>query len=331
MPRLAPVVVDFGALAESYLLACRAEGKSGQTVTWYSQKLRAFAGWLATEERVTDAAAVTPAHVRRFLDHLRSSAEPWAGNPFVPTRTGGRLSSYTVKGYAQVFKGFYAWLVREGHLPAHPVAGLRMPKVTTKLVTPLDPEEAARLLAAPDPRTVTGIRDAAILSIFVDCGLRVSELVGLDEVDLNTRAGTLKVLGKGSKERVVPFGAATGRALARWLGVRATLVRDGTNTDHVFLDQYGRPMSRHAVEAMVGVQGERAGLGRVWPHRLRHTFAVSFLRAGGDAFTLQRLLGHTSLATTRLYVELAERDVINVYRRASPVDHLPAVTRRARR
>src|SRR5215218_5756449 len=107
MPRLIPVLVEFGAHAESYLLACRAEGKSPRTVSWYSQKLRAFAGWLAQQEGVTSAVEVTPEHVRRFIDLLRTSVEPWDGNPYVPTRTGGRLSPYTIKGYAQVVKGFF--------------------------------------------------------------------------------------------------------------------------------------------------------------------------------------------------------------------------------
>jgi integrase/recombinase XerD len=161
------------------------------------------------------------------------------------------------------------------------------------------------------------------LSVLIDCGLRVSELTRLSLHDVNRKAGTIRVLGKGSKERMVGFGAATDKALSRWLQVRSALIAERRECGRLFVGQYGEPYTRHAVEGMVAVCGERAGLGvRCYPHLLRHTFAVSFLRAGGDAFSLQRLLGHTTLETVKLYVNLAETDVLSAYRRASPLDNL---------
>ncbi|MGD9890140.1 MAG: tyrosine-type recombinase/integrase [Dehalococcoidia bacterium] len=320
MSKLAPVLVDFAALAESYLLACRAENKSPQTVQWYEHKLRGFLTWLTDQEGVRAVDAVTPELVRRFLDHLRGP-DPWHGSQFQPTRPVAQRSPATIRGYAQVIKGFYSWLEREGHLPSHPLAKLRMPKVPDTLIRPLDPAEMRQLLGAPDTRMVSGLRDAAMLSIFLDCGLRVSELVGLRLSDVGH--GDLTVTGKGSKRRVVGFGTATQRALNRWLTVRAALADE--HEPHIFVSEEGRPLSKHAVEKQVRQLAQRAGLRRVWPHLLRHTFAVSFLRAGGDAFTLQKLLGHTTLETTKLYVYLAGCDVLEVYRRASPLDHLRRV------
>jgi site-specific recombinase XerD len=212
---------------------------------------------------------------------------------------------------------------REGHIDRHAIARMRMPKVPKKLVTPLDPDQVKRLLSAPDTRTLGGIRDVAVLSVLLDCGLRVSELCGLGLGDVDQRAGTLKVFGKGSKERMVGFGAATNKALTRWLQARPAQLAERRDCGRLFLGQYGVAISRHAVEEQVRWYGQQAGLGvRCYPHLLRHTFAVSFIRAGGDAFTLQQLLGHTSLETVKLYVNLAQTDVLTAYRRASPLDNL---------
>jgi len=321
MPRRAASVTDLATLTQSYLLTCRAEGKSPQTVHWYEHKLRGFIDWLDRQADITSARAVTPEHVRCFLDHLRSSPDPWQGSTFQPTRPVGTRSPYTVKGYAQVIKGFYTWLDREGHLRGHALTRLRMPKVPKKLIRPLAPADVRALLAAPDTRMVSGIRDAAILSVLLDCGLRAGELVALRPGDVGR--GELVVTGKGSKTRVVGFGTTTQKALTRWLAARATLTDEHRSGGRLFVNERGEPLTRNAVEKQVRHYGERARLDRrVWPHLLRHTFAVSFLRAGGDAFTLQRLLGHTSLETTRLYVELAEGDILEVYRRASPLDNL---------
>jgi len=159
-----------------------------------------------------------------------------------------------------------------------------------------------------------------MILVLLDCGLRVSELVGVQLQDIDWADQTIRVLGKGNKERVVPFGQGTKSALTAWLTKRASL-----ETESLWCNHYGEPMRRWRVRDMLTDRGAKAGITgvRCSPHTLRHTCAVSYLRAGGDLLTLQRLLGHSSVAVTQRYLEsIKSEDVANAHKAYSPVDRL---------
>lgn len=164
-----------------------------------------------------------------------------------------------------------------------------------------------------------GVRDKAIIMTLVDCGLRASELCGLRIDDISREQQTMIVLGKGDKERVVPFGQATQQALTQYLARRGKL-----DTNVLFVNCYGEAFDRHRLADIVEsrcIRAEISGV-RCSPHTFRHTFAVMYLRAGGDVFSLQKMLGHSDLTMTRRYAELSEMDVQAKHRLFSPGDRL---------
>jgi integrase/recombinase XerD len=226
----------------------------------------------------------------------------------------------TVHGYAQVLKTLCRLGHRMGYIPEDITTSFELPRVPRTIVPTFSDEQLQGLLAAPDRRTWTGIRDRAILLVLLDTLIRVSELVGLNAEDVDLDEGVIQVTGKGGKERVVPFGMATAHALRRY----RSIVEDLRPGDPFFITRYGCRTSRWAVHMMMAHSGRAAGIEgvRCSPHTLRHTGAKRFILAGGDVFTLQKLLGHTTLVMVRRYVELADVDVRAQHQRFSPADSL---------
>lgn len=219
-----------------------------------------------------------------------------------------------------VLKGFATWLWEEDYTPENVLHRLQLPKVPKRVIEVLSEAEVARLLASVDPNIAAGARDLAILTLFLDTGLRLGELVGLRLADVHLADQWLKVMGKGSKERLVPFGSRTAKILGRYLSMfRAPL----SDVQSAFLGQDGTPLTENTIKMLFCRLRVRSGIVRLHPHLLRHTFATSYLVAGGDVFTLQAILGHTTLEMTRRYVTLASAHVTIQHRRFSPIDRLP--------
>jgi integrase/recombinase XerC/integrase/recombinase XerD len=272
--------------------------------------------------------AVGEPEVRAFIAYLQSKYK-WVDDDAPPVRTT-HLSGEGIQNRVRALKAFFNWLQREGYTAEHRLANLRNVRTQQKIAAILTEEEISRMLAACDPRTHWGARDHAILVLLLDTGLRMSEIIGLQlrEVDIN--AGALKVLGKGNKERIVPFGAAAQKTLWRYIHhVRP----EPQHTDCVFLTLDGGPFTRDGFRAVITRVGERAAVPRLHPHLCRHTFATRYLINGGDVFSLQQILGHTTLEMVRRYVRLASAHVAVQHRKFSPMDHLarmPIATARRR-
>ncbi len=161
------------------------------------------------------------------------------------------------------------------------------------------------------------VRNRAIILLLLDTGLRASEICALRITDLDIRNSILRTIGKGKKERIIPFSPRTGQAIWRYLATR----RDDQQNDPLFVTKYGHPLDRDQLRRLLNRIGERAQVPDVHPHRFRHTFAINYLRNGGDAFTLQVLLGHSTMKMVSTYLNLANADLQNGHRRASPVDN----------
>jgi site-specific recombinase XerD len=294
--------LDLSRVTESYLLACRANGLSPRTTHWYDQKLRGFVDYLAGRRLPLHADDLTLETLRGFVAHLQ----------------GQRISAFTVRGYVQVIKGLYTWLTEEGYLDDNPIVRAKMPKTPRYVVKPLEEGDLRRLLAAIDHRRPQGSRDLAIVLLLVDTGMRLGELAGLSLADGEEalRQGMVKVFGKGSRERYVPVGKAAQNALRRYMH----LARPQGEPSALFLAVDGIPLTAEGIRQMIRRVSERAGVRGVHPHKLRHTAAVTFLRCGGDAFALQRILGHSTLTMTRNYVTLTDADIKVAHEKASPAD-----------
>ncbi len=270
--------------------------RSPATQAWYLQKLQAFLAWCAAHD-LHELEALQAGHIRRYLATLASTPSEKTGRP---------LSTYTVHGYAQVIKGWLAWCQAEGLTERSAADRVDMPEVDEKVIETFTPAQVKALFAAtihaPTPRLEA--RDRAILAVLFDTGIRASELCGLtlDCVHLTPQEAYLKVLGKGRKEREVGLGKEARRDLHTFLYRYRHAPLD---VPFVFLSRYGQPLNRNLLDQLFRRLGRAAKLKgvRCSPHTARHTYAVRYLEAGGDIYKLSRLLGHTSVKTTEIYLK----------------------------
>jgi site-specific recombinase XerD len=299
-------------VAKYYITACRTEGKTAKTIHGYEEKLGRFLRWSGGT-----LAEFTLERAREFVAELQAT-EKWASDPRMP-RTGATLSPQTVGNHVRVMKAFASWLCREGYTPENVLGRLVMPKAPLKVIVVLSDEEIRRLLASVNPKDDMGLRDLAILVLFLDTGLRLSELLSLQLDEIHFEGQWLKVMGKGQKERIIPFGARAAQLLIRYIHQGRF---DPLKRPELFLGIDGEPISGNTIKMLFTRLRRRSGINRLHPHLLRHTFATSYLVAGGDVFTLQSILGHTTLEMTRRYVALASSQVSIQHHRFSPMDRL---------
>lgn len=297
----------------------RSEGKSPRTVEWYSRVLSQFLKYLEEQGHSTYLGDLTVGVAREFVLHLQTRVK-WGSHPFIPS-SDGKLSAMSVQNYVRGLRAFFSWLHREGYTDEHILARLRPPKAPQKLVEVLTEEEIARILACLDADTASGCRDMAMVITFLDCGVRLSELTGLWLADAHIDEGYLKVMGKGSKERIVPIGNLARKALQRYVfHFRPESFLE--DQDYLFLTLDGKPMSANAVKLVFARLAQRSGVKRLHVHLCRHTFATNYLMNGGNVFFLQQILGHTSLEMVRRYVTVASEQVAVQHGRFSPMDRM---------
>jgi site-specific recombinase XerD len=303
--------IPLDRLVEEYLLVCRTEGKSPKTLRGYRQKLERFCRWLKG-----NLADFTLQAVRTHIGELQR-ARKYEGHPYSPVQDAG-LASTSIKGHAVVLKGFATWLYEEEYTEQHVLARLKPPRAARKVMATLNESEISRILSAIRRDTLTGHRNEAIFLLFLDTGLRCAELVGLQMDDLFLQDQCLKVMGKGQKERIVPFGDRTARTLLRYLNLRPQV----NSCNNVFLNNDHGPLTENAVKLVFARLAQRAGVPRLHVHLLRHTMATNYLLSGENPIKLQRILGHETLEMTRRYVDMVAVQLAVTESRQSPVDRM---------
>jgi integrase/recombinase XerD len=311
--RLHDVDVDFDTAIPTFLEGCTLRGLSPKTVQFYAYALGPFAAH-AREHGAEVLTAVTPPLVRSFLGRMQAQgATPRGGvGP-------GRLNDY-----AEAIRLFYDWAVAEGYSDHNPARGLPKAREGRKVIPTFSEDELRALLRQPDRSTFLGLRDHTFMLLLADTGLRLSEALGLQVADLHLSSGSAKVLGKGGRERLVGLSGALARHLKHYLAMReATVRRAGCPAECLWLfpNQEGSRWNAKGAQMRLKLYGRQAGVTgvRVSPHTFRHTFAVWFVRNGGSAFHLQRILGHSDLTMTRRYCELADTDALDRQRELSPL------------
>jgi integrase/recombinase XerD len=249
--------------------------------------------------------------------HWRGSPRPLIDFVSALQRSGAKGSTQARKSAA--VRSFYAFALREEIATRDVPALVDAPRPGSYLPDVLAPEDVERILDAPPIEDPIGIRDRAILELLYGCGLRVSELVGLDSDRVDLRGSQVRVIGKGNRERRVPMGDEARDRLHRYrIGPRSEWT-SGRPTEAVFVGQRGKRMSREAVWSLVKRWAAAAGVPeRVTPHTFRHSFATHLLEGGADLRVVQALLGHASISTTQLYTHLTGERVREVYARAHP-------------
>ena len=210
---------------------------------------------------------------------------------------------------------FFRWLCREGILARNPARALLSPRTEKRIPTHLEESEVATLLDLPG-EGVVAVRGRALLELLYATGLRCAELVSLDLGEIDFEARMVRVVGKGRKERVVPFGGRARDAVEAWLPFRKAL---SPGSDALFLNQRGGRLTDRSVRTLISHRIRQVAITRkVSPHTLRHSFATHLLERGADLRTIQELLGHTSLSTTQRYTHVNARHILEIYRKSHP-------------
>lgn len=301
--------MDDAGLVERYLEHVRVEKRlAARTVELYALDLQKLSGYATTAG--VPLTQVQNAHVRRWVAQMHGGGR------------SGRGIGLILSGW----RGFYAWLGREGHVKSNPVQDVRAPKAPKPLPKALSVDDAVQFadFSADDADPWLEARDAAMVELLYGCGLRVGELVGLDVqastsargwIDL--QAGEAHVLGKGSKRRTVPVGRKAIAALRHWLDLRAA----GPHAQEtaLFIGRHGTRLSGPAVWQRLKQRSLRAGMATpVHPHMLRHSFASHVLQSSGDLRAVQELLGHANIGTTQVYTRLDFQHLAKAYDAAHP-------------
>ena len=265
------------------------DGLSKNSLDAYRRDMRAFARWLDVTKAGTSLLTVARADIDAYFAARHDDTKPSSSNR--------RLS---------VLKRFYQQALRQNRIAQDPCLKVSSAKQPTRFVHTLSEAQVEALLAAPDAREPLGVRDRTMLEVMYASGLRVSELVALKLTELGLNEGVLRITGKGSKTRLVPFGAQARIWLERYLGEARGVILGGQQDDALFVTARGSAMTRQMFWVIVKKHATRAGItAPLSPHTLRHAFATHLLNHGADLRVVQLLLGHADISTTQIYTHVA--------------------------
>jgi integrase/recombinase XerD len=275
-------------------------GLSANTIESYGRDLAQFAAFLA-KRGVAEPRGIDEGCLVGFLDALNKR----------------KYAAASVARKLSAVRSMVKFLCAEREIQGSPLSKMESARPPKRLPKSLDIDEVDRLLAAPDIRDDTGLRDKAMLETLYACGLRVSELISLKVEDLDLRSGFIRCIGKGNKERIVPIGKTAGEWILAYVeGVRGKLEH---RSEFLFLTKLGRPMSRVMFWKIIRKYSIQANVTKpITPHVLRHSFATHLLERGADLRSLQEMLGHASIATTQIYTHVSRDHLREVYRETHP-------------
>ncbi|GAX59933.1 tyrosine recombinase xerC 1 [Candidatus Scalindua japonica] len=282
------------------------KGFSEHTLRAYHKDLLQFNNFLKSEKR-TGLESINHLLLRKFLAVLRAK----------------NYSKTTIARKLASIRSFFKFLIQEGVLVSNPFEMLRTPKQDKKLPHFLSINDVNLLLKTPDCSTVMGLRDMAILETLYSTGIRVSELVSLDEKDIDFFGGMVKVQGKGKKERLVPIGSHAINAINKYVESRSIGIKYGekevSTSGPLFLNKFGGRLTARSVARSLDKYLKMSGLNMLTsPHTFRHSFATHLLDEGADLRSVQEMLGHTNLSTTQIYTHITTERLKNVYDKAHP-------------
>ena len=297
-PEKTPFFVTYLPVYLDYLTV--EKGLAKNSLSSYAADLRHFGHHLADKDIAIET--VERLHIVRYFQSLRSA---------------GISARSTARALAAI-RGLFRFLVAERHLKHDPTENMENPRVWTNLPKSLQPGEVDALLAAPDRESPEGLRDAAMLELLYATGLRVSELIHVKIDDLVMDAGFLRTFGKGSKERIVPFGDAARDAIAVYME-RGRPHFEKQADPHLFLSNRGRAMSRQSFWMKIVKYARTAGIrAHISPHVLRHSFATHLLENGADLRSVQMMLGHSDISTTQIYTHVSRARLQKMYEQYHP-------------
>ena len=320
----APISTSVKSIVKGFVLTQQTDCKSPRTIEYYESNLKRFLWFADQQEWPDEARLITEWHIREFLGYVSREGNRWGleGNGSESSRP--KATYCTVHHYYCVLKTFFNWCVREGYITETPLAKIKLKNPKLNVVQPYSNKDIMKLIDVCDydyrnNAKFLGCRNKAIILMFLDTGLRASELANIKLDEIDSERGWIKVKGKGAKERVVRIGATVQKALWRYL-----VYREKNKCEELWLTEEGKPMKVAGIQIMLMRLKERAGVtAKGNCHRFRHTFALQFLRKDRNPFNLQYLLGHSDLRMVRHYVStLGMEDALKAHEGASPADTL---------
>lgn len=299
--------MELGQAKKIFLIAKKSEGVTGRTLEIYQDALDRFFGCLV-EQNIYDVAEVNAGHIRHFLILLQEQG----------------LKGVTRHMLFRVLRTFCLFLYREDYIARNPIADVKPPKIEQKQMKTFSSQEVSKLLNSFSKDTFTGIRNYCIFCMFFSTGIRKQELLDIKIIDINITGDLIKIAnGKGQKERYIPIGKTMKQVLKRYLRAREELLQ-GESCEWLFItNMFSRKMTAGAINAIFHRLKDELNLigERISPHSFRHTFAKTYLLNGGDLISLQAILGHSNISTTRGYLNLNEKEVKNQHMLYNPLDN----------
>ena len=287
-----PIIDQF---ADSLWLS---DGLARNTIESYGRDIAQLGDWLRKVNAGT-LLTVEPQHLQAFLGHRIESLH-------ASPRSTARLTS--------AMKRFFRYLVRETLIGSDPSVHLESPKLTRGLPQSLAEADVEALLDAPDEQTALGLRDRAMLETLYASGLRVTELVTLKVAQVSLDMGVVRVMGKGSKERLVPLGEAASDVIQKYAASARIEILGGKKSDDMFVTQRGRAMTRQMFWHLIKRYAIKGGVNKpISPHTLRHAFATHLINHGADLRVVQLLLGHADITTTQIYTHVARERLKQIH------------------
>lgn len=290
--------VNFSKSTAVYQSECSGKRLSPRTLQTQGYAFKSLLGFLERDDFFLSE--IDSSVMRDYMGHIAETIAPATANRYVST-----------------LKCFFQFCIQEGYIETDPMANLKRPKVPDTVIVPLSLEQVESVLTVCG-NAFCGIRDRAIVMTLYDCGLRATELCNLTDKDILWEESEFIIRHtKNGHPRRVPFSEVTAKAIRSYILRRGDLV-----CDKLFVTNLSQPLTRNRLQKIIQGLGDKAKIPHLHPHQFRHTFAVSFLRNGGDVFSLQKILGHSTLEMTRHYSNLADTDIQEKHKIASPADRL---------
>jgi len=302
-----------------YELSNRADGKSDKTIKWYGEILKSFSRYLKSRGHYNGISYFNIDSAREYILYLRHRPR-FDGHPYTPAQNV-TLSPQTLRCHTRGLKAFSTWLHLNEYTTENRLKNLRLPKAPTILIEPLTPEEIKKITTCINKKSLTGSRNYAIFATLLDTGLRASEAASITISNLNLTDGYIKVMGKGSKERVVPIGKYIQMTLWTYIDkVRPEPI--DLDYNNLFLTRGGKPITVNTIKLIFTRLAKGSGVNRLHAHLCRHTFAINYILNGGDIFSLKEILGHTTLDMVNHYLHFTSSQITAQHHKYSPMDKL---------
>ncbi len=288
-------------MKDGFLLEQSCRGNSKATEEYYKGNIDRFVSYLEEQGLDTDTSSITKEQIKKYILYLKT-ARKWAKTQHI--ESNGQLTSKSVQTYVRALKAWAAWMEDEGYLNKIVSSEIKLPRATAPAIEILKEEEIYTVLKYLDCKKINHLRDLVIISVMVECGLRLEEVTKLKLANVRLNQNTLKVLGKGNKERFISFGINMQKMIFKYINQERPEPASA-KVESLFLKKDGTAITQATIKQLFRRLRGKTGITKIYPHLLRHTYCTMYLAAGGDIFSLIISTGHESFSVLNNYVHLA--------------------------